>query len=200
MSTCSANSDKVKKIIESKNKTIQILQAELAIYKKMSESATTCIEEIAKQPKITNISNKWINVMPFNLLNDEKAQEKLIGMFENHYGEDHFFQGQAGIARLAHKHLLKDVNGYTIYKCTDSRDSFKYKNNNGDICKDVKAKQLAQLLGDSVKPFAKSMLGDLSDCANSDELLVVITNFHEINNMEKDSGKFRAELRCLTSK
>jgi hypothetical protein len=182
---------------------VSTLQKELAIYKKLSESSTACVEAIAKQPHIQNTqniqNNKWVNVTPFNLLHDEKEQEKLKGLFEEYYGEDHFYEGQRGIARFAHQHLLKDSTGNTKYRCTDSRNNFKYKNSNGDICKDHKAVKLAQLLGDSVRPITKSMLADLSDGMDSDELLHVIRNYQEINGMENDNGKFRAELRTLIS-
>jgi hypothetical protein len=179
------------------------LKDQLSIYKKLSESSSAIVAEIAKQPHIQNThniqNNKWGHVTPFNLLHDEKEQEKLKGLFEEHYGEGHFYEGQRGIARFAHQHILKDPEGNTKYRCTDSRNNFKYKNSSGDICKDYKAVKLAQLLGNSVRPITKSMLADLSDGMDSTELMDVIKNYQEINGMENDNGKFRSELRTLTS-
>jgi len=187
-------------------KDIQIakLQAELAIYKKMSESSTNCVEEIAKQTKVTNTNtniqnNKWVSVPSFNLLSDEKEQEKLTELLEMNFNEEHFNQGQKGMARFAYQHLLIDSNGTLLYKCLDGRNNFNFKNAEGVVCKDIKAQKLATLLGQRVKPITKSMLSDLSDQVEADELSTLITNFREYNSLDDDNVGFRSELRSLTS-
>uniref|UniRef100_A0A6C0JT34 C2H2-type domain-containing protein n=1 Tax=viral metagenome TaxID=1070528 RepID=A0A6C0JT34_9ZZZZ len=212
MSTCSANSDKVKKIIDDKNKTIQklqeqvsTLQAELSIYKKMSESATACVEEIAKQPKITNtqnnISNKWINVGPLALFEDKNEQQRVGAMLKESFSDDHYNAGQKGLARWTHENLLKDKTGTLLYKCTNTAlDVYKYMDSWKNIRKDVRANQLTEILGDQIKPVTKERMTQMVDNFGTDGWDVCYANAQELNDVKENNGVFRQELRSLTSR
>jgi len=58
-------------------------------------------------------------------------------------------QGQKGVAKFAYDTMLKDEEGKLKYICTDpSRQIFQYKNEEGEIQKDVKAKKLTKALLD----------------------------------------------------
>jgi len=201
---CAANSNKIQAMLASKDKMIEKLQTELAIYKQMSKSATECVEEIAKQPKIVqntqNIQNNKLMMMtPFDM--DEKTQEKISNLLEQHFGEDHFYDGQKGVARWAHQHLLKDDEGSLKYISTDpSRSVFKYKTSDGDIRKDLKAKKLSKMIGNSVKPITRCMYNDMKDQLSPDQFILFSGCFQCINEIDVDNGEFRSELSTLTNK
>lgn len=199
--SCSARKDVIIeeyiREISEKDKTIIKLTTEMAIYKKISESSTSCVEEIAKQPKINNI---WVNVGSFSILSDENEQDKIGLLMKENFSDEHFNSGQKGLARWAHKHLLTDNNGNLLYKCTNSAlDVFKYKNTDGDICKDIQAKKLSKLLGEKVKPLTKDKITRMGDTFGSDEWDICYENAQELNDIGENNSSFRKEIRCLTS-
>jgi hypothetical protein len=203
---CSIRKDNIIKKFQddilSKNIIIEKITSELEIYKNLNKISTECIQELAKQPNITNIqNNKWINVAPFSLLSDEKEQDKLGLLLEEKFNDDHFNSGQKGLARWAHKHLLTDDKGNILYKCTNSSlDVFKYKNEHGDICKDIQAKKLSILLGEKVKPLTKRKIASMTENFGSDEWDICYENAQELNHIAENNSSFRKEIRCLTSK
>jgi hypothetical protein len=86
---------------------------------------------------MTNTQN---NLAPFNL-NEEKAR----AIFDANYNESYFLDGPKGLARFVNELVLKTNDGETIYACFDrSRNVFKYKDENGNYIKDIKAKKLIE--------------------------------------------------------
>jgi hypothetical protein len=120
---------------------------------------------------------------------------------EENFSDDHFNAGQKGLARWAHKHLLTDKKGTLLYKCTNSSlDVFKYKNKQGDICKDIQAKKLSKLLGEKVRPLTKKKITSMTENFGSNEWNICYENAQELNDIGENNSSFRREIRCLTSK
>ena len=195
-------SDKDELITELK---LEAVRAELKVYKQLSESATNCVEEIAKQPKIQtqttqNIqNNKLLNMKPFDL-EDEKVKERMLGIATEFFDRNYFNEGQKGVARFTAEKLLRDTDGKLQYRCTDpSRQTFKFLTNNGDIRTDVRATLLSKLLDETVVKAFKAMVKSITPSLTSDEFLIFSENFMQINGLSSDNSDFRSELAALTA-
>lgn len=206
--TCGNNN--LKNIIIEKNETIKKqsnliieLQAQLSIYKEQAISSTACVHEIAKQPKIQNKiqniqNNKLTVITPFNL-DDKKTSEFVQEAIVDKWDQNYFYGGQKGMARFAFNNLLKDENGDLKYICTDpSRHVFKYKTTSGDVCKDVKAKKLSELIGKHVIDKSSGFIGDMVT-KYPDLFEEISENYKEIREINDDNTNFRVELSSLTS-
>lgn len=128
---------------ELKNKDIHIKELE-------SQLASIALAGVSKPTttnnNISNINNKILNISPFNLSDTEKFKNILDTKFDENY----ILDGQKGLAHFAKDNFLKDDDGKLKYICTDpGRQTFKYKDELGDIQKDIKAKKLTKILIDA---------------------------------------------------
>jgi tRNA-binding EMAP/Myf-like protein len=113
---------------------------------KLASIALAGVNKSTTINNINNINNKILNISPLDLNNSEKIKSILDAKFDHNY----IIEGQKGVAQFVVDHYLKDDEGKLKYVCTDpSRQIFKYKDDLGDIQKDVKAKKLTKTLIDS---------------------------------------------------
>lgn len=128
-------SEKIKDILL-KDKDIKIKELEDRLERLVGKSSTNNIN--------INNNNKILNISALDL-----NQDKLKTIFDTKYNQKYIIYGQKGLARFVFDHCLKDENGNLTYVCTDrSRQIFKYKDNLGDIQKDIKAQKLTKTLID----------------------------------------------------
>ena len=117
---------------------------EIKIY--LDKLASIALAGVNKTTTVNNINNKILNISPLDLNNSEKIKSILETKFDHNY----VIEGQKGVAQFLVDHYLKDDEGKLKYVCTDpSRQIFKYRDDLGDIQKDVKAKKLTKTLIDS---------------------------------------------------
>jgi hypothetical protein len=181
---------------------------------KSSNKASDCVYEIAKQPK--NITNNSSNTNTNNsntnnskTLNitssiDFKNIDKVKEIIDKNYDINHILGGQKGAAQFAAKYLLLDENGKYVYICSDpSRNSFKYKNENGEIEKDLEAKKLSNYLVDGgIHEKAKDL--SLNWCIedgkiNQDKFMFVTDKQISIMNIKDNNTEFKKELASIVS-
>jgi len=110
------------------------------------------------------------------------------------------------LAHFAKDHFLKDDDGKLKYVCTDpGRQTFKYKDELGDIQKDVKAKKLTKILIDAgLKEKNNTLAVDwwTSDEGkiNNDRFTTLQPKASEIHSMsEVDNTLFVNELSAITT-
>lgn len=199
------------KINELENK-IKVLENENLILKSINnllEKDHECLQDIAKQPKTinnnnntTNNNNKILNMVSPLDFSDENNLKNII---ENNYKLNYIFSGQKGIAQFAVEHLLKDEEGNLKYVCTDpSRNIFKYKDDNGDIKKDIEAKKLTTfLIKGGIKDKAYNMATDwwTNDNGNTDisKFELLSNKAEEMRIIEEDNSEFKKELVTMTT-
>ena len=83
------------------------------------------------------------------------SQEHITKMINEKFTKEHFYDGQAGVARFAVDNILKDKDGKLAYICTDvSRHIFKHVDENGEVVKDVMASKLTKKLTEDVKKMS----------------------------------------------
>lgn len=188
-----------KKISELKEHNIE-LESQLEIYKQLSQVAQQTIHEIAKQPRTqtnntNNTENKLLLLNPLNL-----TEDRVKKAIEDKFTDSHFFDGQKGIARFAVDNLLKDQDGNLKYICTDpSRHIYKYKTDNGDIERDIRAKKLTSMIAKDVTNHSRKLaIQNMEQQTDSDYFVLVTGTFQDIKDIEEDNANFRTELSSLT--
>lgn len=124
------------------------IETENNIYSKDHETVTT----IAKQPKsTTNHSNYNLSVVNYNLIKDRFSD------VINNAPTSQFYEGQRSIGRFVAP-CLQNEDGTKMIACTDySRNVFVYKDEKGNINKDIKCKNLANI----IEPIATAKVNEL---------------------------------------
>jgi len=187
------------KEIEKHNKELETrvieLQSEIKVLVRSNERAVSTVEEIAKQPRNQTTNNNQKILITSNM---DLSQERMKDMIENSFSASYMIQGQKGVAKFAYDTMLKDEEGKLKYICTDpSRQIFQYKNEEGEIKKDVKAKKLTKALleGDLKSASHKIASDKMKD--NTDDFLEYSTYYLEIKELEDDNSDFSKELSTL---
>jgi len=182
--------------LDNKDKQINELQDKLASIALAGVSKSTTTNNI------NNINNKILNISPLDLNDIEKLKSILESKFDSNY----ILDGQKGLAHFAKDHFLKDDDGNLNYVCTDpSRQTFKYKDELGDIQKDVKAKKLTKILIDAgLKEKNNTISNDwwTSDEGkiNNDRFTTLQPKASEIHSIsEVDNTLFVNELSAITT-
>jgi len=192
--------------IQNLRETVAGLQGELRGTNKANEH----VYEIAKQPKNNNITNNnssnTTNTKTLNISTslDFKNINKVKEIIDERYDINHILSGQKGCAQFAAQYLLVDENGKYVYLCTDpSRNTFKFKNEIGEIEKDLEAKKLTNYLVDGgLQEKAKHL--SLNWCQNDgvidqEKFLLVTEKQLSIMNIKDNNSEFKRELSSLIS-
>ena len=190
---------------------LELLQKEKEIIELRSvtqilKSDHDCIKDIAKQAKnITNnntTNNKILNIIsPLNLNNTNKIKD----IIDNNYKLDYIFSGQKGIAKFAFDHILKDDEGNLKYVCTDSsRQIFKYKDELGEIRKDIEAKKLTNFLVEGgIKNKACDIMNEWwtedTGITNIDKFELLADKAVSLKTIDNDNTEFKKELATMTT-
>ena len=193
------NSKEKDKIIEKLNNENNTLKEINNIYKLDHD----CIQNIAKQPKnIVNSNNKILNIItPL----DFTSKELIKNTINDNYKLDYIFSGQKGIAKFAFDHLLKDEEGNLKYVCTDpSRQIFKYKDESGEVRKDVEAKKLTNFLVEGgIKDKACGIMNEWwteeTGMTNVDKFELLVDKAESLKTIDSDNTEFKKELATMTT-
>ena len=178
---------KVKELL----KKIEILEKENNILvqdkKDLVKLHSDVMQTLAKNPrKTTNIHNT-LNLSVFN-----KSEEDIKQLVEDNYNKDYLIEGQKGVARFTHSHVLKtEPNQLPMYTITDkTRGNGKYKNSNSEVVIDNGMQGLTKKLHPSIKNKAIN-IAIVEDAMNNEE---VYNGYQEIFKMDDDNSVFRDEM------
>ena len=171
--------------------------------KHLQEQIVSITKTAVSKPTTTNnnnINNKILNMSILNLDN-----ENIKSIINDKYNLDVISEGQKGVAKFATNFLLKDSDGNLNYVCTDaSRKIFKYKNNAGELEKDMNAQRLTDILTDNGIFKTTSQIttdhwtnddGSIDD----DKFSKLFSKTLEINSLKDDNTIFKNELIAQTS-
>jgi hypothetical protein len=182
-----------KQLIEKDNQIKHLQEQIVSITKTAVSKPTTTTNN-------NNINNKILNMSVLNLDN-----ENIKNIINNKYNLDVISEGQKGVAKFATNFLLKDSDGNLNYVCTDpSRKIFKYKNNAGELEKDINAQRLTDILTDNGIFNTTSQIttehwtnddGSIDD----DKFSKLFSKTLEINSLKDDNTIFKNELVAQTS-
>jgi len=176
-------------------KRIELLENEKNILleekKILLQEKKDLIETIAKNPrKTTNIHNT-LNLSVFN-----KSDEDIKQLVENNYNKEYLIEGQKGVARFTHSHVLKtEANQLPMYTITDkTRGNGKYKTSNSEVVIDNGMQGLTKKIHPSIKNKAIN-IAIIEDAMNNKD---IYDGYQEIFNMDDDNSVFREEMIRLT--
>jgi hypothetical protein len=183
--------------LKDKDKHIKELEDKLA-----SIALAGVTKSTTTNNNINNNNNKILNISSLDINDIEKIKNILDTKFDHNY----IIDGQKGVAQFLVDHYLKDDEGKLKYVCTDpSRQIFKYKDDLGDIQKDVKAKKLTKTLIDG---GLKEKNNDISESwwtkddgkTNADRFTVLQPKTSEISNLSiSENTLFANELSSITT-
>ena len=160
------------------------------------------LREIAKQPKNTTTNNNTLNITSSI---DFDNIDKIKDVIQNDFNINYAINGQKGIARFVKDKLLKDENGNLLYICTDpSRQIFKYKDNKGEIRKDVEAKKLTDYIVDGgikkkTVDVANEWYTDDNGDIDMEKFNFMMDTQQSILNLKEDNNSFKKELASITT-
>jgi hypothetical protein len=194
--------DKKEFIMELKEDLAE-LRGELKGKTEIYEKNTHCLHDIAKQPKNTSSSNntnistnnKFLNISCLDL-----SDKRMQNVIDNKFVKDYIHDGQKGVAQFAVDNILTDNDGNINYLCTDpSRQVFKYKDINGEIRKDIRAKKLTDALvsggiREKTIQLVPEMYTDNTGNVDFDRFAILGQKEAEIRGINDESNDFRKEL------
>jgi len=188
-----------------REKDLQICKslAEVSVYEKNIKNVTINTNNYNTNHNTNNTNcNNSLNINSFVNFNNVEEISKLIN---DYYDINYIVNGQAGIAEFALDNYIKDDNGKYKYICTDpSRHVFKHKDMNGNIIKDIEAKNLVKFLidggiKDKAVTTSEKWYTKEDGSLDQDKAQISIKNCESILNLEKDNTAFRKHLAKLTS-
>ena len=171
--------------------------------KHLQEQIVSITKTAVSKPTTTNnnnINNKTLNMSVLNL-----DSENVKNIINNNYNLDVISEGQKGVAKFATNFLLKDSDGNLNYVCTDpSRKIFKYKNNDGDLEKDINAQRLTNILTDNgifntTSQITKDHWTNDDGSIDDDKFSKLFSKTLEINSLKEDNTIFKNELIAQTT-
>jgi len=191
--------EELKSYIQTLEKENNILNGVNSVLKSDHE----CLQDIAKQPKnVVNTNNKILNILsPMDFTSKDILKNKI----EDNYKLDYIFSGQKGIAKFAFEHILKDEEGNLKYVCTDhSRQIFKYKDETGEVRKDVEAKKLTNFLVEGgIKDKACDIMNEWwteeTGIKNTDKFELLVDKAESLRIIDSDNNEFKKELATMTT-
>ena len=181
---------KVKELL----KKIEILEKEKKEWilekKELLSEKNDIIQTLAKNPRKTTIHNT-LNLSIFN-----KSNEDIKQLVEDNYNKEYLIEGQKGVARFTHSHVLKtEPNQMPMYTITDkTRGNGKYKTSNTEVVIDNGMIGLTKKLHPSIKNKAIN-IAIIEDAMNNEE---VYNGYQEVFKMDDDNSVFREEMIRLT--
>ncbi len=188
-----------------REKDLQICKslAEVSVYEKNIKNVTINTNNYNTNHNTNNTNcNNSLNINSSVNFNNVEEISKLIN---DYYDINYIVNGQAGIAEFALDNYIKDDNGKYKYICTDpSRHVFKHKDMNGNIIKDIEAKNLVKFLidggiKDKAVTTSEKWYTKEDGSLDQDKAQISIKNCESILNLEKDNTAFRKHLAKLTS-
>ena len=205
--------EEIIKELKDENKDISYYQNKIEFCEKQLNEKDSQIKHLQEQivsisktavstkPTTTNnINNKILNMSILNL-----DSENVKNIINDKYNLDVISEGQKGVAKFATNYLLKDIEGNLNYVCTDSsRKMFKYKNNFGELEKDINAQKLTNILTDNgiLSKTARLSSGHWTNddgTIDNDKISNLIEKIFEINSLKDDNTIFKNELIAQTS-
>jgi hypothetical protein len=153
------------------------------------------------------ITNNTTNNKILNIISplDFTSKEHLKNKINDSYKLDYIFSGQKGIAKFAVDHILKDEEGNLKYVCTDpSRQIFKYKDESGELRKDIEAKKLTNFLVEGgIKDKACDIMNEWwteeTGITNVDKFELLVDKAESLNTIDSDNTEFKKELATMTT-
>ena len=216
-----------KKEIEILNRDIEnlnnIINVKEEYMKNDQQRMTSLLEKALSKPVITtnttnNTTNNLQNILADPDLYKKQVDQDRIKSINHEIIEEHFWNGQKGMARLCVDHIIKtseqDGNKYLL-RCTDpSRKRFKYIDTTNKIAEDMEARNFISLVSVPIKIVCRDVYDKIvkkldDDKKDTDDIYFVESKtimahqmFSEINDISDHSrnSEYKNEMSILLNK
>lgn len=142
----------------------------------------------AIKPTTTNNTTNNLNLRVF-----DKTQDDIKKIVDENYDRTYLIQGQMGVAKFTHKHVLTDEEDQTpIYVITDkNRGNGKYKLSDTEVVSDHNMSGLTKKVHPSIKDKAVFIMSVTPDPMNDEEMMA---GYREVYEMDQNNAAFRNHL------
>ena len=142
----------------------------------------------AKKATTTNNTTNNLNLGVFN-----KSDADIKRIVDENYDRTYLVQGQKGVAKFTHKHVLaNETDKPPIYVITDrSRGNGKYKISDTETVTDTGMAGLTNKVHPSIKSKAVFITSTAADPLEDEEMMA---GYHEVFEMDQDNSIFRSHL------
>jgi hypothetical protein len=190
---CIGNNEHVQKLrleILDYKQEIAVLKQKVESLEKDKEKWINHSEILAKNPRKTTTINN-INLSVFN-----KSEKDIKQLVDDNYNKDYLIEGQKGVARFTHSHVLKTKpDEMPMYAITDkTRGNGKYKSSNSEVVIDNGMQGLTKKIHPSIKNKAIN-IALIEDAMNNQE---IYQGYQEVFKMNDDNSVFRKEMIRLS--
>lgn len=174
----------IQTICEKHDKEIQSLQDRI---EKLALAGIQRATTTTHNTTNTNI----LNLTPFDM-NDRSIKDKI----QEFYNLEYLRKGYRGVAEFTKENLLVDDNGKLKYVCCDpSRSIFKYRDENGEVRKDVKASRLTKRITPDIMSKAHSIVVGEVEKMNEESANIEFYNMYfALKELEHNPEKLGQEL------
>ena len=173
-------------------------------YKDLQNKLDKIANKAVDKPTITNnTTNNTLNISSNIDFNDI---ERIQNIINNKLTINDVITGQKGLALFTKEHILTDEEGNLAYICTDpSRHIFKFKDEDGEIKKDIETKKLTEYLiigGIKAKSvdIGNNWCKDENGNIDMTKFNIIMTPQQSILKLKDDNNVFKKELASLTSR
>jgi len=179
-----------------KDKAVKEYQEQIKV---LQEHLVSVTKTAVLKPTTVNNNNKILNMSILNL-----NEIDIKNIIKDKYIKDMIYDGQKGVAKFATEFILKDSDGNLTYSCTDlSRKVFKYKNESGELEKDINAKKLTMILSgnglfEKTTELSREYWTNEDGSLDNDKFNALFSKASEIYYMKEDNTIFRNELANMT--
>jgi hypothetical protein len=156
--------------LKDKDKIIIKVNTQNEYYKEICKKLEYQVEEL--QNKLDKIANKAIDkpTTTNNTINNKielhtfPTQIEIDRKIESKFNDKYLWDGMKGVAQFVYDHIIKLEDGSIAYACFDnSRQMFKYKDQDGNDIKDPKASKLRKMIKPGLLRQSQSLLDYFSE-------------------------------------
>jgi len=191
--------------LELKNKQIMFIEHE---YNEVKQQLKENVQVLLAKPCIINHSNSsTINKVELVLnLNNDVIHQKV----DDYFTLTHLSDGIKGVAKFTNDFIINKENGQSKYICTDvARTIFKYKDDNNQLQKDVKATKLKNSIKEPIIIKSKRLydveterlLNEMTINTNGDNVAIhnfnlnqLTDNFLKVKHIEDYGDEYAKEM------
>lgn len=154
---------------------------------KLQSKYDNIVTILASKPTTTNNTTNNLNLIVF-----DKSDEDINKIVNEKYDRNYLMDGQKGVAKFTHEHILKSSNGEVYMVCDISRGHGKYKISATETVIDPEMKSLSRKIHPSVKQKAIKIAEK-----NIVKYPCIQDGYEDVCKMDKNNASFRKELVSL---
>ena len=172
-------------------KKISTLQAKLEDALRREKELMKAYEKLAaiSANKSTTTNNNTTNTLNLGVF--DKTQDDIKRIVDEKYNRDYLIQGQLGVAKFTHKHVLEgeDKEQAPVYLITDkSRGNGKYKISETEVVSDPNMNGLTKRVHPSIKSKAIYITSTHPNPLSDEDMM---NGYREVYEMDENNTIFR---------